>query len=57
MEIKKVQGRIDGVKLLVVPKKSDIQIGDYCKIIKIPNEDIKQNNLEVVQAPSTVPTH
>ena len=34
MEIRKVLGRKDGIKMVIVPKKSDIQVGDYVVIKK-----------------------
>jgi len=40
-EIKKVSQQKDGTKILVVPKRSDIEAGDYVKIIKI---DLEANN-------------
>lgn len=38
MEIKKVKLRKDGTKTIIVPKHSDIQEGDYVKIIKIEED-------------------
>ncbi len=35
MEIRKCLERKDGVKMVIVPKKSDIKKGDYVKIEKI----------------------
>lgn len=35
MEIKKVQKRKDGTKILIVPRNSDIDEGDYVSIEKI----------------------
>lgn len=37
MEVRKVLGRKDGVKMVIIPKKSEIQVGQYV-IIK-PMED------------------
>lgn len=43
MEIKKVYGRKeDGVKLITIPKNSDIGVGDYVKIIKVKSEEDSQ---------------
>jgi hypothetical protein len=40
MEIKKVFVRgNDQVKLITIPKKSDIKAGDYVQIIKIQNKE------------------
>jgi len=38
MEIRKVLGRKDGVKMVIVPKNSDIQIGEYVEINKIKED-------------------
>jgi len=38
MEIKKVTLRADGTKNVIVPKKSNIQPGDYVKIIKVEEQ-------------------
>lgn len=32
MEIRKVLGRKDGIKMVIIPKKSNIQVGEYVKI-------------------------
>jgi len=41
MEIKKVLLRKDdGTKLVIIPRKSDIQEGDYVQIIKIQENKI-----------------
>lgn len=39
MEIKKVLLRTDGVKYIVIPKKSEIKSGDFVSINKI--EEVK----------------
>jgi len=38
-EIKKVTTRKDGTKILIVPRNSDIQVGDYVMIRKIEDSD------------------
>lgn len=35
MEVVKVLGRKDGVKMAIIPKHSTIQKGDYIQIIKL----------------------
>lgn len=35
MEVKRVRERGDGVKQVTIPKNSDIEQGDYVKIIKV----------------------
>jgi len=42
MEIRKVLERKDGVKLCIIPKKSDINGGDYVVINKVEKEVIKK---------------
>jgi hypothetical protein len=32
MEIRKVLGRKDGIKMVIIPKKSDIKVGEYVSI-------------------------
>ncbi len=45
MEIKKVIGnKKKDLKIVYVPKNSDIQIGDYVKIIKIEEEEKKSSD-------------
>lgn len=40
MEIKKVLIRKhDKIKFIIVPRNSDIEVGDYVKLVKIPNEE------------------
>lgn len=34
-EIRKVLGRKDGVKMVIIPKKSKIKKDDYVRIIKV----------------------
>ena len=41
MEIRKVLIRKDGIKYLIVPKKSDIKPGSYVKIIPISDKEVK----------------
>jgi hypothetical protein len=35
MEIKKIKQRKDGTKIVIVPRNSDLNVGDYVKIIKV----------------------
>lgn len=42
MEIRKVLGRKDGIKMIIVPKHSDINVGDYVKIIKVNQKEDKK---------------
>lgn len=46
MEIRKVLGRRDGVKMVIVPKKSKIVVGDYVKISKLNNSMEDENGKE-----------
>lgn len=41
IEIRKVLERKDGIKMVIIPKKSKIKKGDYVRIIKLEevNED------------------
>jgi len=39
MEVKKVLVRKDGVKYIIVPKNSKLNVGDLIKLIKIEKED------------------
>lgn len=39
MEIKRVLIRSDGVKYIIIPKKSNLQVGDYVRLIKLTEED------------------
>ena len=39
MDIVKVWMRKDGVKMIVIPKKSEIVEGDYVKLIKMEDND------------------
>jgi hypothetical protein len=39
MEIRKVLRRADGGKLVIIPKKSPIKIGDFVKIFRLPEEE------------------
>jgi len=45
MEIRKVLSRKDGIKMVIIPKKSKIVAGDYVKINKIKEDknDRKEN--------------
>lgn len=38
MEIRKVRDRGDQVKIVTIPKESDIKPGDHVKIIKVKEE-------------------
>ena len=40
MEIRKILRRTDGIKYLIVPKKSDLKKDDYVMIIKINKEEV-----------------
>ena len=42
MEIRKCLERKDGVKMVIVPKKSDIKKGDYVRIEKIMKKEVKK---------------
>ncbi len=42
MEIRKCLERKDGVKMVIVPKKSDIKKGDYVKIEKIRKKEVQE---------------
>lgn len=35
MEIRRVLKRKDGIKMAIIPKRSDINAGDYVQIIKM----------------------
>jgi hypothetical protein len=40
MEIRKVLIRTDGIKYIIIPKKSNLKAGDFVKVIKLEeNED------------------
>jgi hypothetical protein len=39
VEIKKVLIRKDGIKIVIIPKNSGIEAGDYVKIIKLEEEN------------------
>ena len=43
MEIKKCLQRTDGIKYVIVPKESEINKGDDVALIKIDEEEVKQN--------------
>lgn len=47
MEIKKVKKRMDGTKIVIVPRNSDIVEGDYVMIKKIEDSETKQQVMEV----------
>jgi hypothetical protein len=38
IEIRKVLERKDGIKMVIIPKKSEIKKGDYVRIIKLEEE-------------------
>jgi len=40
IEIRKVLERKDGIKMVIIPKKSNIKKDDYVKIIKL--EEVKE---------------
>jgi hypothetical protein len=42
VEIKKVWQRKDGVKFVIIPKESNINHGDYVKIIKLGGQNVKR---------------
>lgn len=44
MEIRKVLIRTDGIKYLIIPKKSKINAGEYVGIIKIDEREVKLND-------------
>ena len=46
MEVKKVLVRKDGIKLIIVPKNSDIQAGDYVQIIKMEENNGKRKRTD-----------
>lgn len=39
IEIRKVLERKDGIKMVIIPKKSEIKKDDYVKIIKLEKEE------------------
>lgn len=41
MEIRKVLERKDGVKMVIVPKDSEIKKGDYIMITKVDEKEVK----------------
>lgn len=42
IEIRKVLGRKDGVKMVIIPKKSSIKKGDYVGIYKLNKREVKR---------------
>jgi hypothetical protein len=42
VEIRKVLIRNDGIKYVIIPKKSDLSAGDYVRIIKLEEENGKR---------------
>jgi hypothetical protein len=42
LDIRKVLQRKDGVKMVIVPKESEISKGDYVRIIKL-KEEVNKN--------------
>jgi hypothetical protein len=44
MEVTKVLERKDGIKYVIIPKKSDLNKGDCIAIIKLNEEDIWKKN-------------
>ena len=47
MEIRKVLQRKDGIKMVIVPKNSDMNKDDYVMISKVNQKDIKEIEKEV----------
>jgi hypothetical protein len=39
MEVRKILIRTDGIKYIIIPKKSDLKAGDFVKVIKLEEED------------------
>lgn len=39
MEIRKVLIRKDGIKYIIIPKKSTLKAGDFVRVIKLEEED------------------
>lgn len=42
MEIKRVLIRKDGIKMVIVPKDSKIEAGDYVQIIKLEEKNARK---------------
>lgn len=45
MEVMKVRVRTDGIKYIIIPKKSGINSGDFVKIIKLEEEDGRRKKI------------
>ena len=43
MEIRRVLERKDGIKYLIIPKRSDINPGDHVGIVKINQTEVEKN--------------
>ena len=43
MEVRKCLERTDGIKYVIIPKKSDIKKGDPIAIIKLDEKEVKKN--------------
>lgn len=39
MEVRKILIRTDGIKYIIIPKKSELKAGDFVKVIKLEEED------------------
>ena len=39
MEVRKILIRTDGIKYIIIPKKSNLNAGDFVKVIKLEEED------------------
>lgn len=53
MEIKKVTGNEEtGLKMIYIPKTSDIKVGDYVKIIKLKDEEeeVKKRSDDTIES-------
>ena len=45
MEIRKVLGRKDGIKMVIIPKAADIKKGDYVMITKIEPKQLNEKEV------------
>lgn len=53
MEIKKVTGNEEtGLKMIYIPKTSDIKVGDYVKIVKLKDEEegVKKRSDDTIES-------
>lgn len=46
MEIRKILLRTDGIKYLVIPKRSELNAGDFVMLIKINEKEVIKNARE-----------